>query len=84
MEPEQRTRERLVALVIIAALILNYPLLPLFGGQRLWLGIPVLYLYLFATWLLFIVLTAVLMTRKSEGSRGTRSGGGNDNKRRNA
>jgi hypothetical protein len=84
MDPEQRTRERLIALVIVAALVLNYPLLSLFGSEGLWLGIPVLYLYLFATWLLFIVLTAALMRTTAASNRDTTRRLADDSKRRNA
>ena len=84
MDPEQQIRERLIALVIVAALIFNYPLLSLFGGQGFWLGIPVLYLYLFSTWLLFIVLTAALMRTRAAKSPDTTPRADNDNKRRNA
>jgi hypothetical protein len=61
MTPEERSPQRLIALVIAAALALNYPLLFLFSGHGLIFGIPVLYCYLFLIWAAFIVLTALLM-----------------------
>lgn len=56
--PERRRRERLVALVVLGILALNYPLVALFSHARLVLGIPLLYLYLFLAWLVVIVLVA--------------------------
>lgn len=55
--PRKRRRERLVALCVIGILLLNYPLLSLFSLPRLWLGIPVLYWYIFLTWIGLILLS---------------------------
>ncbi len=63
--PESRDTERLVTLIIGAALAFNYPLLYLFADGGTVLGIPLLFLYLFLTWLMVIVLTALLMERRS-------------------
>lgn len=57
--PERRRRERLVALVVLGALALNYPLVALFSHVKLLLGIPLLYLYLFVVWLALIALIAL-------------------------
>lgn len=67
----KRKHERLIALFFLGVLVLNYPLLHLFGSPSLWLGIPVLYLYLFTCWLVFIVLLALLMERPLGGEKGT-------------
>lgn len=56
--PERRRRERLVALVVLGMLALNYPLVALFSRATLVFGIPLLYLYLFVAWLVVIVLVA--------------------------
>ena len=58
-----RQKERLVALVLLGALLFNEPLLGLFDRQQLWFGIPLLYLYLFAAWGAFILLAAVILER---------------------
>ncbi len=60
-----RKKERLLALVAGAAIAFNYPLLYLFGGGGNLFGWPLLVVYLFAVWLFVIVLTAVLMERRS-------------------
>ena len=48
--------QRLVALFLLGFLLLNYPLLNLFAGPARVFGIPVLYAYVFAAWVLLIVL----------------------------
>jgi hypothetical protein len=46
---------RLILLFFLFLLWFNYPILSIFDRQELWGGLPSLYLYLFLTWLLFIV-----------------------------
>ncbi len=55
--PERRV-ERLIALAAAGLLAFNYPLLFLFSVPAQWLGVPVLYLYLFTVWAVFIGLAA--------------------------
>ena len=62
MQPEEPRTDRLIALVAAAAVVLNYPILYLFGDAFLWLGIPVLYLYLFSAWAIIIFLAGVVMS----------------------
>ncbi len=57
--------DRLLALVLIGVLALNYPLLSLFRHTTLLFGVPGLYLYLFLVWGLFISLTALIMEHKA-------------------
>ena len=65
MFASKRQNERLVALLIAGILFINYPILSLFSKPRLLFGAPVLYLYLFAVWLLFILLLAIIVGRDS-------------------
>jgi hypothetical protein len=51
--------QRLVALFLLGFLLLNYPLLNLFAGPARVLGIPILYVYVFAVWALLIGLMAL-------------------------
>jgi hypothetical protein len=67
--PERRRRERLVALAVLGALALNYPLVALFSHVKLPFGIPLLYLYLFVVWLAIIALVAVAMARTDRDER---------------
>lgn len=63
-QPERRRRERLVALAMLGMLALNYPLVALFNHATLVAGIPLLYLYLFLSWLAIIALVARALTRR--------------------
>lgn len=62
MDRHDRKAQQLVALCILGFLLFNYPLLALFNRASLWLGIPLVYAYIFAAWALLIVLIA-LVTR---------------------
>jgi hypothetical protein len=57
-------RDRLVGLFIAGGVLLNPPILNLFGGTLS--GWPVLYLYLFIVWALLIALIAFVMRRSAE------------------
>jgi len=77
MLPAGKRNERLVALVLAGGLALNYPLLYVFSDERLLFGIPVLYLYLFAVWAIFIVLAALITERSSVEDRADEEPGSN-------
>jgi hypothetical protein len=64
MSPVRRKIQRLLVLFAFGCLALNYPLLALFSKITMWYGIPVLYLYLFAFWVLFILFIAIVTERK--------------------
>jgi predicted permease len=64
MSPVRRKIQRLLVLFVFGCLVLNYPLLALFSKASLWYGIPVLYLYLFVIWILFILFIAIVTERK--------------------
>lgn len=51
---------RLVGLFLLGVLLFNFPLLHLFNRPRLVLGMPTLYIYLFAVWWLIICLTLII------------------------
>ncbi|MGA0034031.1 MAG: hypothetical protein ACO3IW_04290 [Burkholderiales bacterium] len=55
--------QRLVALFLLGGLLFNYPVLSLFARGDQLLGIPVLYLYLFAAWAVLIGLMALIIER---------------------
>ena len=62
-ERKLRQKERLVALVMLGILLFSQPLLGLFDRLQLWFGIPLLYLYLFTAWGIFILLAALILER---------------------
>jgi len=73
-EPK-RKGERLIGLLIVGTLLLNFPLLSVFSKKHLLLGFPVLFLYLFVVWGLIIgamVLVLRARPRSSSGPAGTR------------
>jgi len=67
MSVTKRQGERLIVLLLIGLIAINYPILALFSKTVLWFGIPALYLYLFVFWALFIGLAAAVI-EKSESS----------------
>ena len=76
MQHEEPRIDRLIALVAAAALVLNYPILYLFGDALLLLGIPMLYLYLFSAWLIIIALAGAIMSGRLREKNDGRSGPG--------
>jgi hypothetical protein len=65
--------QRLIALFVLGWLLFNYPLLALFNDARTWLGLPLLYGYLFAAWALFIALIAVIVEQGASRKTPTRA-----------
>ncbi|NMF87312.1 hypothetical protein [Aromatoleum petrolei] len=54
---------RLAAVFVLGILLFNYPLMALFNHPTLVVGIPVLYVYTFAAWVLLIALLILLIER---------------------
>lgn len=63
MARPSRPRERLVALFLLGVIAFSPPLLTVFNVPTRVAGVPGLYLYLFAAWLVIIVLAAVAVER---------------------
>jgi len=57
----KRKGERLISLLIVGTLFLNFPLLSVFSKNYLFLGFPVLFLYLFIIWGLIIGAMAFVL-----------------------
>ena len=57
---------RLVAVFLLGVLLLNYPLLQLFERPGEVLGIPLLYVYVFAVWAFVIALMALVLEKRSD------------------
>jgi hypothetical protein len=60
------TAQRLAALFLLGCALFNYPLLALFNRSAEIFGIPLLYAFLFGSWLGLIVLMALLMERRED------------------
>lgn len=56
---------RLTGLFFLGCVLFNYPILSLFNREILVFGIPLIYLYLFAVWIVFIMLIACGARRQS-------------------
>jgi membrane protein implicated in regulation of membrane protease activity len=65
MPDEVRRRDRLIGLFLLALVLLNPPLLMLFGGGATAFGLPLLYLYIFVAWLLVIATLAWIAERRA-------------------
>jgi len=63
MQKPGRKGPRLVGLFLLGCLLFNFPLLSLFNVRATVLGVPLVYVYLFAAWLLLIALVAAVMER---------------------
>ncbi|MEI2783022.1 MAG: hypothetical protein V9H25_17980 [Candidatus Competibacter sp.] len=59
----QQSKESIVILFVVGALVLNYPFLDLFDRAWLPFGIPLLYLYLYLIWLAIIALLVAIVER---------------------
>ena len=64
MPDESRRRERLIGLFVFGLVLLNPPILLLFGRGQLLFGLPLLYLYLFAVWGALIAAVAAIAERQ--------------------
>lgn len=56
-------RQRMIGLFLLGVLLLYSPLLSVFDTDTELLGIPVIYIYLFSTWVALIALIAWLVER---------------------
>ena len=57
---------RFVALFLLGAVAFNPPLLAIFDVDTLVLGVPLLYVYLFAAWAILIALVRLVAERSEE------------------
>jgi hypothetical protein len=60
------TGERLVAVFLSGCVLFNYPLLSLFDRSTDFLGMPLLYVYVFAAWAGLIGVMAWIIERRVE------------------
>lgn len=60
------TGPRLAAIFMIGCVLLNYPILSLFSRPVEVAGIPLLYVYVFAAWILLVGLLALVIERPRE------------------
>ena len=58
-----RLGERLGLLFLLGVLLISFPILAIFHQAQTFVGIPVLYLYLFGVWTAGIVAVFILVRR---------------------
>ena len=63
MAATSRTGPRLAALFALGCLLFNYPLVAVFDRPGMFLGVPLLYAYLFGAWVLLIAGAAWVLRR---------------------
>jgi len=63
--PLKETAKRLAFISILFILVFNFPFIAVFNTFQSYLGMPVLYLFLFTAWLLFIVVLFLFMRKNS-------------------
>ncbi len=66
MRRSDRSGERLVATFVLGWVLLNYPVLSLFARPRTVGGVPLLYAWVFAVWVLVIVVMALVIESRRE------------------
>ena len=66
MQRPELGKERMIFLFLMAVLVLNPPFLTIFDIPRTLLGVPVLYIYLFACWAVLIALAAIAIESTGE------------------
>ena len=57
------TGQRLAAIFVMGCVLLNYPILSLFSRDADVAGIPLLYVWVFGTWLGLVALMALAVER---------------------
>jgi hypothetical protein len=60
------TGQRLVAIFLMGCVLLNYPILSLFARPVEVAGVPLLFAYVFAAWVVLIALMALVIERPRE------------------
>ena len=59
-----KKEQRIVFITIAFVILTGYPFLKIFDIDKIVLGMPMLYTYLFFIWLLYIVVIAIMMKSK--------------------
>ncbi len=67
----KRRGERLISLLIVGTILLNFPLLSIFSTKFLFLGYPVLFLYFFLIWGLIIGAIVLVLRDRPQISSGS-------------
>ncbi|UYZ60394.1 hypothetical protein [Hymenobacter latericus] len=63
-QAEQRRGQRLLFVAVLCTVLLTFPLLAIVDRPLRVAGVPVLYLYVLAVWVLVVLLTGWLVRRR--------------------
>lgn len=63
---KKRHEQKLIILSIVMLLVLNIPFIMVFNIDGAIFGIPYFYFYVFAVWLLSIIISYIILTRYYE------------------
>lgn len=63
---KKRHEQKFVILSLLLLVACNFPLLLLFDSANSFLGIPIIYAYIFLLWLIVIVVSFILIKRYHE------------------
>lgn len=55
---------KIISIAFLVFVLLNFPILGLFGKPYFLFGIPLLYLYIFIVWIIMIIFLAFMMRDK--------------------
>lgn len=58
---------KLIGLAVLGFLLFTFPFLELFGKVKFIAGIPLLYAYIFLTWLIIILLVRQILSQQKKG-----------------
>lgn len=58
--------EKLLVVFTVLLLLFNYPLLSIFDRREMWLGVPVLYAYMFLVWAGGIIALWIIVKRRKK------------------
>jgi hypothetical protein len=62
-------QQRLVAFAILIFCLFNFPIIGLFNKNIYFLGIPILYLYVFTLWFIGILVVGFLVEKSNSGTK---------------
>jgi len=63
MKMKKRHQQKLILISIVLFFIWNVPFVGIFDGDAQVLGFPILYVFLFISWLLSIILTYIILKK---------------------
>lgn len=63
---KKRHEQKFIILSIVLFLAMNFPLLLLFDSSDSWVGIPIIYMYIFTIWFFSIIISFFLIKKYDE------------------